>query len=263
MGSDEDQSAGCNTGLSLGFTNKKNLDQTTCKAVPNAALKFDHVYPALSLGPTDQGFSMSPGSSSTYSNNNNYSNPMKRSLDQADDVEVEVDKVSSRVSDEDDDEASPRKKLRLTKDQAAVLEDSFKEHSTLNPQQKLALAKRLNLRPRQVEVWFQNRRARTKLKQTEMDCEVLKKCCDTLTEENKRLQKELQELKSLKLGSPATAVYMHMPSPTLSMCPSCERFVTTNAATSPPSRHHGGPPNTATAFTKPPQFFTHPSAACL
>ncbi|KAF3580733.1 hypothetical protein DY000_02035999 [Brassica cretica] len=53
-----------------------------------------------------------------------------------------------------------RKKLRLSKEQALVLEETFKEHSTLNPKQKLALAKQLNLRTRQVEVWFQNRRAR-------------------------------------------------------------------------------------------------------
>nr|ACR36347.1 unknown [Zea mays] len=53
-----------------------------------------------------------------------------------------------------------RKKLRLSKDQSAVLEDSFREHPTLNPRQKAALAQQLGLRPRQVEVWFQNRRAR-------------------------------------------------------------------------------------------------------
>nr|CAB3500148.1 unnamed protein product [Digitaria exilis] len=118
-----------------------------------------------------------------------------------------------------------RKKLRLSKDQAAVLEESFKEHNTLNPKQKAALAKQLNLKPRQVEVWFQNRRARTKLKQTEVDCEFLKRCCETLTEENRRLQREMAELRALKLVAPHQ--YACMPPPTtLTMCPSCERLAT-------------------------------------
>ncbi|CAN6196127.1 unnamed protein product [Urochloa humidicola] len=69
------------------------------------------------------------------------------------------DRAGSRASDEDDG-GSARKKLRLSKEQSAFLEESFKEHATLNPKQKQALAKQLNLRPRQVEVWFQNRRAR-------------------------------------------------------------------------------------------------------
>ncbi|CAN1803332.1 Homeobox-leucine zipper protein HAT14, partial [Linum perenne] len=128
---------------------------------------------------------------------------------------------------EDDENGSGRKKLRLSKDQSAFLEESFKEHNTLNPKQKLALAKQLNLRPRQVEVWFQNRRARTKLKQTEVDCEYLKRCCETLTEENRRLQKELQELRALKTSQP---FYMQLPATTLTMCPSCERVATTTSA---------------------------------
>ncbi|XP_078444640.1 uncharacterized protein LOC144713817 isoform X1 [Wolffia australiana] len=61
---------------------------------------------------------------------------------------------------DDDESGRTRKKLRLSKEQSAFLEESFREHNTLNPKQKIALAKQLNLRPRQVEVWFQNRRAR-------------------------------------------------------------------------------------------------------
>ncbi|KAE9593902.1 hypothetical protein Lal_00036264 [Lupinus albus] len=124
---------------------------------------------------------------------------------------------------DDDENGSTRKKLRLSKDQSAFLEESFKEHTTLNPKQKLALAKQLNLRPRQVEVWFQNRRARTKLKQTEVDCEYLKRCCETLTEENRKLHKELQELRALKTSQP---FYMQLPATTLTMCPSCEKVAT-------------------------------------
>lgn len=69
--------------------------------------------------------------------------------------------LSSRGGSDEEDGGTTRKKLRLSKEQSALLEESFKEHSTLNPKQKNALAKQLNLRPRQVEVWFQNRRARS------------------------------------------------------------------------------------------------------
>ncbi|XP_062101375.1 homeobox-leucine zipper protein HAT22-like [Humulus lupulus] len=170
--------------------------------------------------------------------------------------EIEVEKVSSRISDEDDDGPNARKKLRLTKEQSALLEESFKQHSTLNPRQKQALARQLNLRPRQVEVWFQNRRARTKLKQTEVDCEFLKKCCETLTDENRRLQKELQELKALKLSQP---LYMHMPAATLTMCPSCERIGGVGVGAG------DGASKSPFSMASKPHFynpFTNPSAAC-
>ncbi|KAF7824478.1 homeobox-leucine zipper protein HOX11 [Senna tora] len=141
---------------------------------------------------------------------------------------------STRASDEDDNvvgSGRTRKKLRLSKEQSAFLEESFKEHTTLNPKQKLALANQLNLRPRQVEVWFQNRRARTKLKQTEVDCEYLKRCCETLTEENRRLHKELQELRALKTNN-SNPFYMQLPATTLTMCPSCERVATNSNSNS-------------------------------
>ncbi|XP_050230032.1 homeobox-leucine zipper protein HAT4 [Mercurialis annua] len=136
-------------------------------------------------------------------------------------LDLDMERASSRGLSDDEDGDTSRKKLRLSKDQSAILEESFKEHNTLNPKQKLALAKQLGLRARQVEVWFQNRRARTKLKQTEVDCEFLKRCCENLTEENRRLQKEVQELRALKLSP---QFYMQMTPPTtLTMCPSCER----------------------------------------
>ncbi|KAM7265927.1 hypothetical protein ACFE04_003610 [Oxalis oulophora] len=155
-------------------------------------------------------------SSGSFSSGNKVAK-RERELIRSDDQEIDIEKVACN----DEDEYG-RKKLRLNKDQSAFLEERFKEHSTLNPKQKQALARQLNLRPRQVEVWFQNRRARTKLKQTEVDCEFLKKCCETLTDENRRLQKELQELKALKLSQP---FYMHMPTAaTLAICPSCEKL---------------------------------------
>ncbi|XP_075514817.1 homeobox-leucine zipper protein HAT22-like [Primulina tabacum] len=183
---------------------------------------------------------------------------VKREREIVSSEEEETERVSSRISDEDDDGSNVRKKLRLSKVQSALLEESFKLHSTLNPKQKQDLARDLKLTPRQVEVWFQNRRARTKLKQTEVDCEFLKKCCETLTDENRRLQKELQELKALKLAQP---LYMQLPAATLTMCPSCERV---GGASVSASAAEGIGKNSFTMAPAPHFYnpFTNPSAAC-
>ncbi|KAG5236814.1 homeobox-leucine zipper protein [Salix suchowensis] len=139
--------------------------------------------------------------------------------------------------------APPRKKLRLSKEQSRLLEESFRQHHTLNPRQKEALTLQLKLRPRQVEVWFQNRRARSKLKQTEMECEYLKRWFGSLTEQNRRLQREVEELRALKVDPP-TVISPHgcepLPASTLTMCPRCERVTTTGTdkgftKTTPPS----------------------------
>ncbi|KAL5551234.1 hypothetical protein UlMin_001410 [Ulmus minor] len=179
------------------------------------SLKYDDVLPSLTLGPSDCRGSAAKTvvyfessaddlpllqASSSFSNS---SSNLKTDRDSNGGEEEELEeRVCSRVSVEEDEDGSRRKKLKLTKEQSAVLEDSFKQHSVLNPKQKQDLARQLNLQSRQVEVWFQNRRARTKLKQTEAEYEAMKKCCETLREENKRLQMELQELKSLKLTTP-------------------------------------------------------------
>ncbi|PKA47023.1 Homeobox-leucine zipper protein HOX27 [Apostasia shenzhenica] len=163
---------------------------------------------------------------------------------------AETEKVLSRASDEEENSGA-RKKLRLSKEQSAFLEESFKEHTTLNPRLKLALAKQLNLRPRQVEVWFQNRRARTKLKQTEVDCEYLKRCCDALTEENRRLRKELSELRALKTSH---SFFMQPPATTLSICAACERLPKSSALVS--GAEAARPPASAFAPTSAkPRFF--------
>ncbi|XP_044510337.1 homeobox-leucine zipper protein HAT22-like [Mangifera indica] len=227
----------CNTGLRLGIYRlpQTHQQQQKKKKKKTLFLKYDHLLPSLSLGPSQDILNSAAKNyaagkvcestcvhqqTSSLSALSSFSNSsVKEERDFAEE-EVELERnFISRVSDEDE-EVSPRKKLRLTKAQFATLEESFKEHITLNPKQKQALAEKLNLRPRQVEVWFQNRRARTKLKQTEVDCEFLKKCCESLTEENKRLQKELQELKSLTVSA---SVCMQLPAATLTMCPSCEK----------------------------------------
>lgn len=121
-----------------------------------------------------------------------------------------------------------RKKLRLTKEQCTLLEDSFRAHNILSHVQKQELARQLNLSSRQVEVWFQNRRARTKLKQTEVDHESMKRWCESLTDENQRLKQELVELQRSAAAGSKLFAQLPRAAAMVNFCPSCEKVAVNN-----------------------------------
>jgi len=77
-----------------------------------------------------------------------------------------------------------------------LLEKSFEVENKLEPEKKTQLAKKLGMQPRQVAVWFQNRRARWKTKQLERDYDVLKSSYDSLLLSYDSINKENEKLKS-------------------------------------------------------------------
>ncbi|KAL6641191.1 hypothetical protein ACP70R_019372 [Stipagrostis hirtigluma subsp. patula] len=109
----------------------------------------------------------------------------------------------------DDDEGSAavgcgagERKRRLSVEQVRTLERSFEVANKLEPERKAALARALGLQPRQVAIWFQNRRARWKTKQLEKDYDALRRQLDAARAENdallahnKKLQAEIMALK--------------------------------------------------------------------
>ncbi|MCL7027046.1 hypothetical protein MKW94_029998, partial [Papaver nudicaule] len=106
-----------------------------------------------------------------------------------------------------------RRKIRLSSEQVDALERSFQEEIELEqqpgvtpderknkvklePKKKMKLCRELGLHPRQVAIWFQNRRARLKAKKIEHLYDVLKKDFETVSRENQHLQQEVMKLKS-------------------------------------------------------------------
>ncbi|KAL0450570.1 UNVERIFIED_CONTAM: Homeobox-leucine zipper protein ATHB-13 [Sesamum latifolium] len=95
------------------------------------------------------------------------------------------------------------KKRRLNLEQVKALEKSFELGNKLEPERKMQLARALGLQPRQIAIWFQNRRARWKTKQLEKDYDMLKRQFealkadnDALKSQNKKLQTQLLALKT-------------------------------------------------------------------
>ena len=90
----------------------------------------------------------------------------------------------------------PGKKRRLTVDQVQFLEKNFELENKLEPDRKVQLAKELCLEPRQVAIWFQNRRARFKTKQLEKDYDSLRASYEKLKADHDNLQKRNGNLKN-------------------------------------------------------------------
>lgn len=88
------------------------------------------------------------------------------------------------------------KKRRLNIEQVRTLEKNFELGNKLEPERKIQLARALGLQPRQVAIWFQNRRARWKTKQLEKDYDVLKRQFEAIKSENEALQAQNKKLQA-------------------------------------------------------------------
>ncbi|VVB10012.1 unnamed protein product [Arabis nemorensis] len=87
------------------------------------------------------------------------------------------------------------RKRKLTDEQVNMLEISFVDEHKLESERKDRLAAELGLDPRQVAVWFQNRRARWKNKRLEEEYNKLKNSHDNVVVDKCRLESEVLQLK--------------------------------------------------------------------
>ncbi|ESQ39312.1 hypothetical protein EUTSA_v10001600mg [Eutrema salsugineum] len=85
---------------------------------------------------------------------------------------------------------------RFSDEQIKSLEMMFESETRLEPRKKVQLARELGLQPRQVAIWFQNKRARWKSKQLETEFNILRQNYNDLASQFESLKKEKQALVS-------------------------------------------------------------------
>ncbi|CAN1250976.1 Homeobox-leucine zipper protein ATHB-7 [Linum perenne] len=90
--------------------------------------------------------------------------------------------------------SSSKNKRRFSDEQIRSLESFFESETKLEPRKKTLIARELGLQPRQVAIWFQNKRARWRSKQIEKDYKLLKANYDSLASRFESLQNERQSL---------------------------------------------------------------------
>ncbi|XVF70135.1 hypothetical protein PTKIN_Ptkin11bG0137700 [Pterospermum kingtungense] len=90
--------------------------------------------------------------------------------------------------------SSKHNKKRLNQDQVRLLEKSFTANKKLEPELKLHLANQLGVPPRQVAIWYQNKRARWKTESLELDYNTLQVKLENALSEKRRLEKDVKYL---------------------------------------------------------------------
>ncbi|XP_071703143.1 homeobox-leucine zipper protein ATHB-40-like [Rutidosis leptorrhynchoides] len=100
-----------------------------------------------------------------------------------------------RKKNKTDGNSSGFRKRKLSDEQVTLLEENFGNEHKLESERKDRLAAELGLDPRQVAVWFQNRRARWKSKKLEEEYNKLKTEHDSTVLEKCRLETEVLKLK--------------------------------------------------------------------
>ncbi|KAL9248015.1 hypothetical protein vseg_021381 [Gypsophila vaccaria] len=127
----------------------------------------------------------------------------------------EFQEMLDRIEEEDYEERSgamgmtTMKKSRICVEKVKAMQKHFEEDNKLQPERKVKIAQEVGLDPRQVAIWFQNRRARWKAKHLEREYDHLRASYDALKLDFGCLQQEklalLQQLKELKAKSEASS----------------------------------------------------------
>ncbi|CAL5428435.1 unnamed protein product [Camellia sinensis] len=178
----------------------------------------------------------------------------------------------------DDGSQAGEKKRRLNLEQVKTLEKNFKLGNKLESERKMQLARALGLQPRQIAIWFQNRRARWKTKQLEKDYDVLKRQFDAIKAHNDALQSQNQKLQAetiaLKNRDPTESINLNKEiegsssnrSENSSEIKLDISTRTPPAMDSPSSNHHHGHPIIPTSSRPPlfpPSIITRPTSAAV
>ncbi|CAN6331903.1 unnamed protein product [Urochloa humidicola] len=91
-----------------------------------------------------------------------------------------------------------RQYRKLSNEQNKELEAAFQQENFIDKRTKEALAERLKITLKQVDVWFTNRRSRLRKQQTEEIHVQHKQQVEELTRKNGRLQRKIEKLKKRK-----------------------------------------------------------------
>ncbi|KAK4342085.1 hypothetical protein RND71_037901 [Anisodus tanguticus] len=86
-------------------------------------------------------------------------------------------------------------KKKLNQEQVKLLEANFDSTKKLETEKKLKLAKELGVPPRQISIWYQNRRARWKNQNMENEYNALQVKLENALSEKIQLEKETETLR--------------------------------------------------------------------